>query len=239
MVLADVLLGIILVGLALYVILAGADFGAPLWQVTAGRGPDAQAIREHAHAGMAPVWEANHVWLIFVLTVMWTAFPTALGSLASTLVVALFVAAIGIIIRGAAYALRVGTSSRRQLETVDMVSAASSVLTPLALGMAIGGIASGRVPVGNAAGNLLTSWLNPTSVMIGVLSVATSAYLAAVFLAADAVRRGEPALERAYRARALATSGLTGALAVTGVAVWGLTRPTSSTTWSEARAYPD
>src|ERR671923_2340607 len=96
----------VLAGLALYTVLAGADFGAGFWQLFAGRGLRAERVREHAHHSMAPVWEANHVWLIFVLTVFWTAYPRAFGSIASTLGAALFVAAIGIIFRGAAYALR-------------------------------------------------------------------------------------------------------------------------------------
>src|SRR3981081_2366006 len=79
-----------LAGLGLYTVLAGADFGAGFWQLFAGRGPRATRTREHAHDSMAPVWEANHVWLIFVLTVFWTAYPAALGSVASTLAIPLF-----------------------------------------------------------------------------------------------------------------------------------------------------
>src|SRR5919204_130506 len=90
----------VLFGLAFYTVLGGADFGAGFWQLTAGKGRQAQAVREHAHAAMAPVWEANHVWLIFVLTVVWTAYPTAFGSIASTLSIPLFVAAVGIIFLG-------------------------------------------------------------------------------------------------------------------------------------------
>jgi cytochrome d ubiquinol oxidase subunit II len=219
MTLADVLMVIILVGLVLYVVLGGADFGAPVWQVLAGRGPQAEEIREHAHEAMAPVWEANHVWLIFVLTVMWTAFPVALGSIASTLCVPLFLAGIGIIARGAAYALRAGTSSPAQVKAIDLVSGASSVLTPFALGAALGGIASGRVPVGNARGDLITSWLNPTSITIGVIAVISCAYLAAVFLAADAVRREEPALAAEFRRRALAAGAVAGVAAAAGLIV--------------------
>jgi cytochrome bd-type quinol oxidase subunit 2 len=89
-----------LVGLALYTVLAGADFGAGFWQLAAGRGPRGERLRDHAHHAMGPVWEANHVWLIFVLTVVWTAYPEAFGSIASTLSVPLFIAAIGIILRG-------------------------------------------------------------------------------------------------------------------------------------------
>lgn len=209
----------ILGGLALYVVLGGADFGAAVWQLAAGRGPDAEELREHAHESMSPVWEANHVWLIFVLTVMWTAYPEAFGSIASTLCVPLFIAGIGIVIRGAAYALRTGTSTPEQVRAIDMASAASSVLTPFALGAAVGGIASGRVPVGNAAGDLITSWLNPTSIAVGVLAVIMAAYMAAVFLAADAERRDKPDLERAYRKRALGAGALAGAVAVADLVV--------------------
>jgi cytochrome d ubiquinol oxidase subunit II len=208
-----------LAGLALYTVLAGADFGAGFWQLFAGRGSHAQRIREQAHHSMAPVWEANHVWLIFVITVFWTAYPAAFGSIASTLSVPLFIAVLGIILRGATYALRSGAQSRRELESIDMLFSISSLLTPFALGAAVGGIASQRVPLGNAAGHMFSSWLNPTSILVGVLAVATSAYLAAVYLAADAARLGEPELERAFRARALASGLITGAIAVGGLAV--------------------
>src|SRR5262249_26882105 len=146
-----------LMGLAFYTVLGGADFGAGFWQLTAGRGRQAERVREHAHAAMAPVWEANHVWLIFVLTVVWTAYPTAFGSIASTLSIPLFIAAVGIIFRGVAYALRAGATGARELSAIDTVFSLSSVLTPFALGAAVGGIASGRVPVGNAAGDPFTS----------------------------------------------------------------------------------
>jgi cytochrome d ubiquinol oxidase subunit II len=208
-----------LAGLGLYTVLAGADFGAGFWQLFAGRGPRAERIREHAHDSMAPVWEANHVWLIFVLTVFWTAYPTAFGSIASTLEAPLFIAAVGIIMRGAAYALRSGASNRRELGAIDTIFSISSILTPFALGTAVGGIASRRVPVGNAAGHLFSSWLNPTSILIGVVAVAACAYLAAVYLAADAARRREPELVDAFRARALGAGVVTGALALAGVAV--------------------
>jgi cytochrome d ubiquinol oxidase subunit II len=205
----------VLLGLVFYVVLGGADFGAAAWQATT-RDED---LREHAHTAIGPVWEANHVWLIFVLTVLWTAYPEVFGSIASTLSVALFVAGLGIIVRGFAYALRSGADSPRQLAAIDSASAISSVLTPFALGAAAGGIASGRVPVGNAAGDPWSSWLNPTSCMIGLLAVAFSLYLAAVFLAADAVRRDDLRLARACRARALGAGVVAGVLAAIGLVV--------------------
>src|SRR6202165_4737781 len=118
MLLAALPLVFVLAGLALYTVLAGADFGAGFWQLFAGRGPHAERVREHAHHSMAPVWEANHVWLIFVLTVFWTSYPKAFGSIASTLAIPLFLAGIGIVFRGAAYALRVGASTPRELGVI-------------------------------------------------------------------------------------------------------------------------
>ncbi len=209
----------VLVGVVLYAVLAGADLGAGLWQLFAGRGRHGEEIREHAHHSMAPVWEANHVWLIFVLTVFWTAYPTAFGSIASTLAIPLFLAGIGIVFRGAAYALRAGAATARELGVIDTVFSLSSILTPFALGAMVGGIATGRVPVGNAAGQRFSSWLNSTSILVGALAVATSAYLAAVYLAADAARRNERDLERAFRVRALAAGVVAGALALVGIIV--------------------
>jgi cytochrome d ubiquinol oxidase subunit II len=208
-----------LAGLAFYAVLGGADFGAGFWELTAGRGEESDEIRDQAHAGMAPVWEANHVWLIFVLTVIWTAYPAAFGSIASTLSVPLFIAGIGIVLRGVAYAMRSGTASLREQRAVDMVFSVSSILTPFALGTAIGGIASQRVPVGNASGSLTRSWLNPTSITIGVLAVAAAAYTAAVFLSADAVRRDKPELAERFRMRALGAGLVAGVVALAGLVV--------------------
>ena len=211
----------VLAGMAAYTVLAGADFGAGLWTLLApGRGAHAKSIRDHARHAMGPVWEANHVWLIFVLVVCWTAYPVAFGSFMSTLAAPMLIAAIGIIFRGTAYALRGIDGSAWFAEGL---LGTSSVLTPFALATAVGAIAQGRVPVGNAAGDLVTSWLNPASVLIGLLSVAFSGYLAAVFLAADARRlaRTHPDAERpliaAFRRRAVASGVAAGVLALAGL----------------------
>jgi cytochrome bd ubiquinol oxidase subunit II len=212
---AEIPIVLMLVGLAAYVVLGGADFGAGLWELTA-RGAGGKALRDHTHRAMAPVWEANHVWLIFVLTVCWTAYPTAFASIASTLSIPLFVAAVGIILRGASYALRAGADTPREEGALSLMFIASSFLTPFALGTMVGGIASGRVPVGNAAGDEITSWLNPTSLLIGVLAVATSAYLAGVYLAGDATRMGSREVAESFRRRALVAGVVAGALALAG-----------------------
>jgi cytochrome d ubiquinol oxidase subunit II len=211
----------ILAGMAAYTVLAGADFGAGLWTLLAVSprltgGPSGQRVRDQARHAMGPVWEANHVWLIFVLVVCWTAYPVAFGSITSTLAAPLLIAAIGIIFRGAAYALRGVADTSRAAENLLGLS---SVLTPFALGTAVGAIAVGRVPVGNAAGNQVTSWLSPAPVLIGVLAVAFSGYLAAVFLAADSVRYGDAALAAGFRRRALVAGVLSGALALAGLLV--------------------
>jgi cytochrome d ubiquinol oxidase subunit II len=204
----------ILAGMAAYTVLAGADFGAGLWMLLA-TGPDAPRTRAEVRHAMGPVWEANHVWLIFVLVVCWTGYPVAFGSIASTLAIPLTAAAIGIIFRGAAYALR-GQGTSRSAETV---LALSSVLTPFSLGTVVGAIATGRVPVGNAAGNVVTSWLNVPSVLIGVVAVAFSGYLAAVYLAADSLRGTHPDLTRAFRTRALLAGVVSGAVGLAALLV--------------------
>jgi cytochrome d ubiquinol oxidase subunit II len=215
--LAEAPIVLVLAGLAAYAVLAGADFGAGFWQLTPGQ--QAKELREHAHHAIGPVWEANHVWLIFVLVVTWTAYPEAFGSIASTLAIPLFIAGIGIVLRGTAYALRSGTKAAGEQRAVEVAFGASSILTPFALGAVVGGIASGRVPVGNARGDLVTSWLNPTSIAIGVIAVAAAAYLAAVYLVADAARLGSPTLVHAYRIRALVMGAVAGAAAVAGLVV--------------------
>ena len=129
---------LILVGLAAYTVLGGADFGAGLWELTA-RGKRGEALRDHTHRSMAPVWEANHVWLIFVLVMAWTCYPEAFGSIVSTLTIPLFVAGIGIILRGAAYALRAGTTTTREEGAVSLLFALSSILTTFGLRQVLAG----------------------------------------------------------------------------------------------------
>jgi cytochrome bd ubiquinol oxidase subunit II len=207
----------ILIGIAAYAVLAGADFGAGIW-ILLSRERD-EELRDHARHAMGPVWEANHVWLIFVIVVAWTCYPTALASVTSTLSIPLFLAAVGIVLRGTAYALRAQVERGQLATRIERLLGASSILTPFALGAAVGGIASGRVPVGNAAGDPWSSWLNPTGLTIGALSVATSWYLATVYLAADSARIGDLELVRAFRRRALVLGVVAGALALAALIV--------------------
>ncbi|MGE3140058.1 MAG: cytochrome d ubiquinol oxidase subunit II [Thermoleophilia bacterium] len=217
MTLAEACGSLIVLGLTAYAVLGGADFGTGLWEVTARR--SRAEVRRLVEGSMGPVWEANHVWLIFVLVVAWTCFPVAFGSVASTLYVPLSLAAVGIILRGAAFATRGVGSGPRARTAYGALYAGSSVLTPFFLGAAVGAIASGRVPLGNAAGDPVTSWWNPTSVLAGALAVATGAHLAAVYLAADARRLGRAEMVDLFRGRALVSGVVAGALALAGLLV--------------------
>ncbi len=212
-------LALVIVGVTAYGVLGSADFGAGFWDLTAGGAERGGRIRGMVERSMSPVWEANHVWLIFVLVIVWTAFPVAFGSIFSTLSIPLFLAALGIIFRGTAFALRGHAATMKEARGLGALFALSSVLIPFCLGAAVGGIASGRVEVGNAAGEPFGSWLNPTSVLVGVIAVLNGAYLAAVFLAGDSRRAGQPDLVRAFRARALGAGALAGLVALGGLLV--------------------
>jgi cytochrome d ubiquinol oxidase subunit II len=217
--LVEVTLAVLLVGLSAYAVLGGADFGAGFWDLTAGGAERGAPLRAMVKRAMGPVWEANHVWLIFVLVVFWTAFPKAFGPVMETLYVPLFLAAVGIIFRGAAFALRGEAATTSEARALGATFALSSVIVPFCLGAAIGGIASGRVPVGAEAGDPITSWTGPTSIFVGLLTIAVGAYLAAVFLAADSRSAGEEDLVPRFRARALGAAAVAGALAVGGLFV--------------------
>jgi cytochrome bd ubiquinol oxidase subunit II len=211
--------GLLLVGLTAYVVLGGADFGAGFWDLTAGGAERGAPMRAMIKRGMSPVWEANHVWLIFVLVVLWSAFPEAFGSITSTLSIPLFAAALGIVLRGGAFALKGEAATIGEARALGATFALSSVVTPFFLGVAAGAIAAGEVPVGNAAGDEWGSWTGALPILVGVLAVATGAHLAAVFLGADALRAGRPELVRAFRTRALGSGLVSGALALAGLAV--------------------
>jgi cytochrome d ubiquinol oxidase subunit II len=217
--LADAVLVCLWVGLTAYALLAGADFGAGAWDLVAGgatRGAQQRGLIEHS---IGPVWEANHVWLVFVLVVLWTGFPPAFAAIASTLYIPLTGVALGVIARGAAFAFRKNVEDLAQRRLYGAAFASSSVVTPFFLGTVAGAIASGRVPPGIAQGDVLGSWVNPTSLLAGVLAVGICGYLAAVYLCADAIRAGQPDLADAFRRRALGAGLVIGAVALAGIAV--------------------
>ncbi|HEX6715173.1 MAG TPA: cytochrome d ubiquinol oxidase subunit II, partial [Thermoleophilaceae bacterium] len=138
--------------------------------------------------------------------------------ISTTLALPLFIAGIGIVMRGTLYALHSATEDEPD-RRIEIGFAVSSILTPFALGTVVGAIAAGRVPVDGSKGDLVSSWTGGTSIAIGVLAVAVAAYLAAVYLAADAGRAGDRELEEAFRVRALVMAPVAGAAALAGLIV--------------------
>ncbi|HSI79288.1 MAG TPA: cytochrome d ubiquinol oxidase subunit II [Solirubrobacterales bacterium] len=213
---AELVLAALVLGIVAYAVLGGADFGAGFWDLTAGGAQRGARLRGMIKRSMGPVWEANHVWLIFVLVVFWTGFPRAFGPVMETLYVPLFLAGVGIIFRGAAFALRGEAATIAQARVMGATFALASVLIPFFFGTVVGAIATGQVPV-DGDGDPWSSWTGIVPLYIGVLGIGTGAYMAAVYLAADAQRSGIEDLVAAFRRRALGAAIVTGLLAVGGV----------------------
>lgn len=203
-------------GVIIYAVLAGADFGTGFYDLTAGGAERGAAIRTRIDHSIGPVWEANHVWLIYVLVVWWTGFPRAFADVMTTLFVPLLLALLGIVLRGASFAFRKYADTLSRARLFGVVFASSSIVTPFFFGTVAGGIASGRVPA-DGYGDLWTSWINPTSLFGGVIAVGTCAFLAGIFLTADAAGAGETELTEVLRRRSLIVGVVTGAVVFAGL----------------------
>jgi cytochrome bd ubiquinol oxidase subunit II len=215
---ADLCAAILWTGATLYAVFGGADFGGGLWDLIAGDAERGERPRARIQRSLTPVWEANHVWLIFILVVLWTAFPEAFGALMSTLYVPLALAAVGIVLRGAGFAFRKSIESLRARRAMGAAFALSSVLTPFFMGAVVGAVAAGNVPAeGN--GDAFSSWLAPLPLVTGALFVATGAYLAAIFLVVDSRRDADAEMEGYFSRRAIAAGLAAGALAIAGLFV--------------------
>jgi cytochrome bd ubiquinol oxidase subunit II len=215
---ANLIAVVLFVGVLLYAVFGGADFGAGFWDLTAGDAEAGRRPRALIDHSLGPVWEANHVWLIYCLVVLWTGFSGAFAAIMTTLYVPLGLAALGIVLRGSGFAFRKVAVRTSEQRVTGAAFATSSVITPFFLGTVAGGIASGRVPAAGG-GDPLRSWLNPTSVLGGALAVVVCAYLAAVFLTGDAHAHADGELEAWFRRRALLAAAAAGALALGGIAV--------------------
>jgi cytochrome d ubiquinol oxidase subunit II len=210
---------VLLLAVVAYAIFGGADFGAGFWDLIAGGPERGQHPRDTIEHSIGPVWEANHVWLIFIFVVLWTSFPEAYASITLTLFVPLTIAALGIVLRGASFAFRKAVVGLRYRRLFGAAFAVSSVLVPYCMGAIAGGIASGRVPAGGQAGDPVKSWINPTSVVAGVLAVATVAYLAAVYLVWDARRLADHDMADYFRRRAIVAASIVGIISFAGIFV--------------------
>ena len=210
----NVLGGVILVALTLYVLGGGADFGAGVWDLLAAGG-DAARQRYVIARAMGPVWEANHVWLILVIVLLFVCFPIAFAAIGTALHVPLATMLVGIVLRGSAFVFRAYDNPADEVERRwGRVFAIASVVTPLTFGMSVGAVASGRILVEPESGRVLTdfvtSWWAPFPVALGFFTLALFAFLAAVFLTLETTDR---ALQHAFRNRALAAGAAVGALA--------------------------
>jgi len=222
---ADVCAAILWTGVTIYAIFGGADFGAGMWDLLSGLHKAGRAgsrrrihgprVRARIDRSIGPVWEANHVWLIFVLVVLWTAFPSAFSAIMTTLYIPLAIAALGIVLRGAGFAFRHALTGPVE-RPATRVFGVSSVLTPFFMGTVVGAIASGEVPAGGY-GDPTGSWTGFLPLVTGALFVLVAAYTAAVFLVRDSGAAGERDLRDYFARRALIAAVLAGVAAVVGV----------------------
>jgi cytochrome d ubiquinol oxidase subunit II len=212
--LATVLIAVVWTGVTLYALLGGADFGAGVLHLLA-RGNLGAAERRAIAASMGPVWEANHVWLIFVVTAFFSAFPRAFGALGTAVFLPATLAVVAIVVRGCAFAFAGQIEGRPDVTaaTQRMFSAAS-VAAPFLFGTVAGGLALQRAPVGE-----LGFWIGPFQLIVGALAVVLCVALAAVFLAVEMTRAGEAELAASFGRRGLWATTAAGAIALVALAV--------------------
>lgn len=230
--------GAMIVSLTFYALLGGADYGGGVWDLFA-RGPRAKEQRELIAHAIGPVWEANHVWLILVVVILFTAFPTAFAVVATALHVPLTLLLVGIVLRGAAFTFRTYDSQRDDVQRRwSYVFSIASTITPVLLGVALGAVASGRIRVENGVvvSGFWWPWLAPFPFAVGLFALALFAFLAAVYLTLEA-RRGE--LQEDFRRRALVSGAVVGLLALTVFVLAGEGAPkVRAGIWASAWALP-
>jgi cytochrome d ubiquinol oxidase subunit II len=197
--------------LNLYAVLGGADYGGGMWALLA-LGRHSKRQRDTIARVLAPVWEANHVWLVLAVVILFTAFPFAFAVLGTALHVPLTLLLFGIVLRGAAFVFRAyGGSGGRPDRSWERLFAVASSVTPLVIGMIVGAVTEGNIRVvsGKVQAGLLDVWTTPFCFLVGLFALALFAFLAAVFLTLEA---DSPALATDFRRRAL----------ISGVCVAGL-----------------
>jgi cytochrome d ubiquinol oxidase subunit II len=209
--------GILLASVTLYAVLGGADFGGGLWDLLAGGDRRGRAPRRLIDETITPVWEANHVWLVFDLVIFWTAFPDAFAAVMTTVALPLWLALLGIVLRGAGFAFRKESSGPGLQRGFGATFAFSSLLTPFFMGTVIGAIATGQVRA-DASQASMAAWTNATSLLTGFMFVGACGYLAAVYLTGEAARSGDAVLKAYFTRRAQAAGIATGVLSLAALA---------------------
>ena len=191
--------------------LGGADFGGGVWDLLA-RGPRAEKERAAIANALGPVWEANNVWLIFVIVLTWTTFPIVYAAISTALFIPLTLALVGIIFRGAAFGFRSAFGRRiGAAQTWGYVFSVASVITPFLLGMVAGAIAGGDIHVHGqeVVANYWTTWTTPFAFACGAFALGLCALLAATYLTAEAQTNGDHQLLGIFLPRAIIAGGVT------------------------------
>jgi cytochrome d ubiquinol oxidase subunit II len=207
------LAGAIGVALCLYFLFGGADFGGGVWDLLA-TGPRAAAQRRAVAAAIGPVWEANHVWLILVVVILFTGFPQAFAAISVALHVPLTLFLVGVVLRGSAFAFRsLDMSGDHGQRRFGLVFSMASTIAPVILGAIVGALVSGDIHVrgGLVTSGFFASWLAPFPIAVGLFSLALCALLAATYLT---VETDDPALREDFRRRALAAAVAVGVAAL-------------------------
>lgn len=192
----DIIAGVMLVSLVIYALTGGADYGGGVWDLFA-TGPTKarqRALIEHA---IGPIWEANHIWLILVIVLLFGAFPPAFALLSTALHVPLLLLLLGIVLRGAAFTFRTYDSRRDAVQQRwGVLFSGASVLAPVVLGILVGAIASGqvRMEAGLVLGGWFAPWLGVWPVSVGLFTLANFSYIAAVYLCVEAEETTDPAV---------------------------------------------
>ena len=211
--------GILIAAITLYAILGGADFGAGVWEFNLAMRASKKE-RDLMYRAIGPVWEANHVWLIFAIVLMFSAFPVAFAALSRALWVPLLLALLGIFARGIGFAFRAyAAGAVRQQALFGAVFAFASTSTPFFFGACAGSIAAG-LPVdasGQFTGDHLTGWISPLSFFCSFYAVGLCSYIAAIFMSREAQSDGDLELMSAWRRRALTMGVILGAFSVLGL----------------------
>ena len=207
-------------GVVAYAVLGGADFGGGVWDFLA-TGPLAQPQRDAIAHAIGPVWEANNVWLIYVIVVTWTAFPALYATVSTALFVPLALALVGIILRGAAFGFRSQFAQRAGSAAAwGRVFNTASVITPFLLGAVAGAIASGHIRVrgGVVTANYWTIWTTPFALACGAFAVGLCAVIAATYLSVEALNAGDLPLVVSFRSRAILAGAVTAVIgAITAI----------------------
>jgi len=215
--------GVAVLAIIAYAIFGGADFGGGIWTLFA-TGPRKKDQRNALERAIGPVWETNHVWLILLVVTLFVVFPTAYAAIFTALYVPLFIALVGIVARGAAFALRHYSVRESGLSSTSLrFFSVASVLTPFTFGLAFGAVTGGHIEVEGAdvISGPFAGWLSPFALVCGVVAVSLSAFVAAAFM----VPRTEGALRQDFRRRAIIGSLALGVAttAAIPVAAWDAT----------------